>query len=106
MSTDREIGEVIARLQHRKIAVCDECGGEGYTDAGTTACGVCFGVGVMTRQLEDRLSACTLAAKALRRIADGTTTTFDEAEDAEVVVWLDAEEMSEIASTAINQGAL
>lgn len=55
MSTDSEIGEVVARVRRRSLAVCDNCGGEGYTDMGRSACADCYGAGVMTPELAARL---------------------------------------------------
>lgn len=54
-------GEVIARLKNGSLLICegagsdDGCGGEGYTDGGTTVCGFCFGAGVMTPELRSAL---------------------------------------------------
>lgn len=59
MSTDSEIGEIVARVRQRLLAVCENCGGEGYSDMGRSACAECYGAGVMTPELAERLRAGT-----------------------------------------------
>lgn len=51
------LGEVIARLKNGSLLICegvngkDGCGGEGYTDGGTTCCALCLGTGLTTPEL-------------------------------------------------------
>lgn len=56
MSTESEIGEVVARVRQRSLTVCENCGGEGYTDMGKSACAECFGAGVTTPEMLARLA--------------------------------------------------
>ncbi len=56
MTTNTEIAEFVARLRNRSLVVCENCGGEGYTDMGKSACGRCYGAGVETPELMARLA--------------------------------------------------
>jgi hypothetical protein len=60
--------EVMTGLRNGNPTVCDNCGGQGYTDGGTSACGKCFGVGIMTPELAKVLAP--LSASKQEIIAD------------------------------------
>lgn len=104
MSTDSEIGEVIARVRQRHLTVCENCGGQGYTDGGTTACGICLGAGVTTPELLKALRQHSAYRDALESIATGEAVVFDEGEEREVIVPMDHEEMGEIAYEVLKVG--
>lgn len=61
------VAEVVARLKNGSLMICegagsdDGCGGQGYTDGGTTCCGFCFGAGVMTPELRSALDDAYIA---------------------------------------------
>lgn len=52
----REQEEAISRVRSGSLPVCENCGGQGYTDAGRSACAECHGAGVMTPELLAALS--------------------------------------------------
>lgn len=43
--------EVLARLKNYNLSSCLDCGGQGYTDMGKSACFWCRGAGVITQQM-------------------------------------------------------
>lgn len=59
--------EVIARLESRSLSPCLDCGGQGYTDIGKSACFWCRGAGVITWEMAyafgvaDRTEAASVA---------------------------------------------
>lgn len=59
-----EIAEVVARVRGRSLAVCDNCGGQGYTDMGKSACAGCFGAGVITQEMAYALGVADRAEAA------------------------------------------
>jgi DnaJ-class molecular chaperone len=48
---DEAIAEVTARLKNNSLSPCLNCGGQGYTDQGKSACFWCRGAGVITQQM-------------------------------------------------------
>lgn len=52
-ATEREeaVAEVISRLKNYRLRPCLDCGGQGYTDQGKSACFWCRGAGVITQQM-------------------------------------------------------
>ena len=48
---DPQISEVVSRLKSYSLRVCQDCGGQGYTNAGRSACFWCRGAGVITQQM-------------------------------------------------------
>lgn len=76
MSTDSEIGEVVARVRQRSLTVCENCGGQGYADMGASACATCFGAGVTTPEMlaaiADRYASGWNDALAKHCIGDST----------------------------------
>lgn len=43
--------EILARLQVGQLMICENCGGQGYTDSHNSVCADCYGAGVMTPEL-------------------------------------------------------
>lgn len=56
--------EVMARLKNRKLDPCLDCGGQGYTDMGKSACFWCRGAGVITQQMAHAFGVADRAEKA------------------------------------------
>lgn len=48
---DEAIAEVTARLKNNSLSPCFDCGGQGYTDMGKSACFWCRGAGVITQEM-------------------------------------------------------
>jgi hypothetical protein len=62
---DEAIAEVTARLKNYSLSPCLDCGGQGYTDMGKSACAVCLGVGVTTPEMLAALEDAARLADAM-----------------------------------------
>lgn len=58
--------EVIARLENHSLGPCLDCGGQGYTDQGKSACFWCRGAGVITQQMAHAFGVADRAEAAAK----------------------------------------
>jgi len=61
---DEAIAEVTARLKNYSLSPCLDCGGQGYTDQGKSACFWCRGAGVITQQMAYAFGVADRAERA------------------------------------------
>lgn len=69
---DPQIAEVVSRLKSYKLRVCQDCGGQGYTDSGRSACFWCRGAGVITQQMAYAFGVADRAEREDARRFDDT----------------------------------
>lgn len=63
---DEAIAEVTARLKNYSLSPCLDCGGQGYTDQGKSACFWCRGAGVITQQMAHAFGIADRAERSKR----------------------------------------